>query len=58
VEPGRRCRFPACLHRQEPGCAVRGQVEAGAIPESRWRSYLEILDELEEVFGGQGMVED
>lgn len=58
VEPGRRCRFPACLHREEPDCAVRAAVEAGELPESRWRSYLEILEELEEVFGGQGTVDD
>lgn len=34
-----RCRFANCLHLQEPGCAVKVAVEAGAIPESRYTSY-------------------
>ena len=41
-----RCRFYNCTHREEPGCGVRAAVEAGEIGESRYRIYLEILDEL------------
>lgn len=40
------CRFYNCLHRHEPGCAVRAAVERGEIAPSRWRIYLQILDEL------------
>ncbi len=58
-EAGRRCRFPDCLHREEPGCAVLAAREAGEdFPESRYRSYLELLEELEGVYGGTGRKED
>jgi len=43
-----KCRFPDCLHRCEPDCAVKAAVEAGDIPEGRYRSYLELLREAEE----------
>lgn len=38
------CRFPDCLHRGEPGCAVK---ERATIPETRMASYLRFLEELE-----------
>jgi ribosome biogenesis GTPase len=41
------CRFGDCLHRIEPGCAIRQAVEAGTIPAERHASYLAILAELE-----------
>ncbi|MFM7532420.1 MAG: ribosome small subunit-dependent GTPase A [Rubrivivax sp.] len=41
------CRFYNCSHRQEPGCSVRAAVEQGRLAGSRWRQYVEILDELE-----------
>lgn len=37
------CRFSNCLHKEEPGCAVRKAVEEGGIAESRYRSYLDML---------------
>lgn len=40
------CRFPTCTHDHEPGCAVKAAVEAGAITEQRYGSYLNILDSL------------
>jgi ribosome biogenesis GTPase len=40
------CRFRDCLHREEPGCAVRAAVAVGEIVERRYRSYLGILDSL------------
>jgi ribosome biogenesis GTPase len=40
-----RCRFSSCLHRQEPGCAVILAVHNGHIQESRYRHYLEFLNE-------------
>ena len=39
------CRFPDCLHHAEPDCAVRYAVEEGSVPESRYRSYLRMLQE-------------
>jgi len=42
------CRFPGCLHRSEPGCAVRDAVEDGRIHPRRYRHYLELLREIEE----------
>ncbi|HSN32840.1 MAG TPA: ribosome small subunit-dependent GTPase A [Ideonella sp.] len=46
-EASTRCRFYNCTHRDEPGCGVRAGVDAGEIAASRYRIYLEILDELE-----------
>lgn len=40
------CRFGDCLHRNEPGCAVRLAVESHLISESRYQSYLSILDDI------------
>lgn len=42
------CRFPGCLHRAEPGCAVRAAVDAGEIHPRRYHHYLELLQEIEE----------
>ncbi len=42
------CAFGDCLHRTEPGCAVREAVQAGGIPRSRYESYLLMLLEAEE----------
>jgi ribosome biogenesis GTPase len=40
------CRFPTCTHDHEPGCAVKSAAESGEIAESRYRSYLNILDSI------------
>ncbi|MBL8289189.1 MAG: ribosome small subunit-dependent GTPase A [Rubrivivax sp.] len=40
------CRFADCAHQQEPGCAVRAAVEAGALSASRARIHAELLEEL------------
>ncbi len=37
------CRFPNCTHDHEPGCAVMAAVDEGAVTETRYRSYLNIL---------------
>lgn len=37
------CRFPNCTHDHEPGCAVRAAVDAGAIEQARYESYLRLL---------------
>lgn len=39
------CRFNNCTHRHEPGCAVIEAVGGGLISESRYKSYLSILDD-------------
>ena len=42
-----QCRFGDCLHRAEPGCAVRDAVAAGEVSGDRYESYLRLLEELE-----------
>lgn len=42
------CRFNNCTHTHEPGCAVREAVERHDISESRYASYLSMLDDKEE----------
>ena len=39
------CQFYNCTHIHEPGCAVLEAVAAGKIAESRYTSYLKILEE-------------
>ena len=39
------CRFNNCTHRHEPGCAVLEAVKEGLISESRYKSYLNILED-------------
>jgi ribosome biogenesis GTPase len=36
------CKFYNCTHINEPKCAVKDAVEAGEIPASRYKSYLNI----------------
>jgi ribosome biogenesis GTPase len=43
---GGGCRYKDCLHRGEPGCAVRQGVEEGKIARMRYESYLRILESL------------
>ncbi|WP_308591812.1 ribosome small subunit-dependent GTPase A [Prevotella sp.] len=42
------CRFSNCTHTHEPGCAVRQAVEDHYIAQSRYASYLSMLDDKEE----------
>lgn len=39
------CRFNNCSHRHEPGCAVLQAVKEHYISESRYRSYLNIMED-------------
>ena len=41
----RDCRFNNCTHTHEPGCAVLAAVERHDISESRYNSYLSMLDD-------------
>ena len=40
------CRFSNCLHRDEPDCTVREAAVTGAVAESRYESYIQILETL------------
>ncbi len=40
------CRFQDCAHDQEPNCAVRTAVEAGAITAMRYDSYLKLRSDM------------
>lgn len=43
------CRFGgACLHRNEPGCAVQQAVQTGEVSEWRYMTYLGLLEEAED----------
>ncbi len=42
------CKYNNCTHRHEPGCAVRKAVEEHFISESRYASYLNMLEDKEE----------
>ena len=39
-----QCRFHNCLHVNEPGCAIKAAVGEGEIAESRYISYLSMLE--------------
>lgn len=42
---GLECRYGDCKHTGEPGCAVIPAVEQSLISQSRYASYLSILEE-------------
>lgn len=39
------CRYNNCTHTHEPGCAVRDAVEQSLISQSRYNSYLSIMED-------------
>lgn len=39
------CKFNNCLHINEPKCAVKAAVEYGEIYESRYSSYVQLMEE-------------
>ena len=43
------CQFHDCSHRAEPGCAVRGAVENGALERSRYDSYLRLYEKSSQI---------
>ncbi|MCR5179861.1 MAG: ribosome small subunit-dependent GTPase A [Bacteroidaceae bacterium] len=45
---GRNCRFSNCTHTHEPGCAVREALDNHLIAESRYLSYLSMLEDKSE----------
>jgi ribosome small subunit-dependent GTPase A len=42
-----QCGFHNCTHTFEPDCAVKQALEDGAIAESRFNTYLSMLEQLE-----------
>jgi ribosome biogenesis GTPase len=34
-----QCRFDDCVHKTEPGCAVRSALASGALDAARWEAY-------------------
>ena len=42
------CRYPNCLHKEEPGCAVKAAVEDGRVSPLRYEHYLQIMSEIED----------
>jgi len=43
------CQFHDCTHRKEPGCAVRGAVEAGKLEPTRYDSYLKLYEKASQI---------
>lgn len=43
------CKFRDCKHREEPGCSVIDAVEAGTIKRDRYKTYLQVLEEVEAI---------
>ena len=40
-----QCKFNNCMHINEPQCAVKGALEKGEIAQSRYKSYLQLLED-------------
>ena len=45
---GRNCKYHNCMHLNEPKCAVLAAVEEGKIQESRYATYVKIMEEADE----------
>jgi ribosome biogenesis GTPase len=45
----RNCRFIGCVHDREPQCGVKDAVREGLVSEARYRRYLTLLKELQEM---------
>ena len=40
-----QCKFNNCMHINEPQCAVKSALEKGEIAQSRYKSYLQLLED-------------
>ena len=45
VEFKKACKFHNCIHFNEPDCAIKSELQKGAIFESRYKNYLGMLEE-------------
>ncbi len=43
------CKYNGCNHMHEPKCGVKDAVAAGEISESRYLSYTQLMEELQDV---------
>jgi ribosome biogenesis GTPase / thiamine phosphate phosphatase len=43
-----KCKFRGCLHISEPKCAVKAAVESNKIAKSRYKHYVEFLQEIKD----------
>ena len=48
------CKFCPCNHTHEPVCGVKEAVVSGEIAQSRYQSYLDILQEIKEIKEKEG----
>jgi ribosome biogenesis GTPase len=53
---GKDCVYDDCTHREEPECKVLDALQNDQIAASRYRSYIAILEELEDKYGGTGRI--
>lgn len=44
----KECKFHNCLHLNEPKCAVLAAIETGELEETRYSTYLKLMEEAEE----------
>lgn len=42
------CRFPNCLHKEEPGCAIKDGIAKGVVSPLRYEHYLQIMSEVDD----------
>ena len=47
-ELSQECRFRSCLHLEEPGCAVKQALEAGSLAASRYQSYCQLVQKIDQ----------
>ncbi len=45
-----KCKFNNCMHKDEPGCEIKLALDEGRLAWSRYRSYLQIIDDEDENF--------
>lgn len=43
-----KCRYPSCLHVDEPTCAIKDAVEKEIVHKDRYESYIRILNNISE----------
>ena len=48
------CKFCPCNHTHEPVCGVKKAVASGEVAQSRYQSYLDILQEIKEIKEKEG----
>ena len=42
-----QCRFRECMHLNEPNCAVKEAVEQQTVALTRYKNYVQFLEEIE-----------